>query len=65
VLLAGMLLIAIAVGDVVDEIDDPSQRAKDRERGQRRDNGRAIGELAAEDQAREDKGILRPLAGSH
>ena len=58
-----VLPVALAVRDVVDEIDHARQHAEDDERADRVDDRVRIEELEAEQQSREDEQVLRPLSG--
>ena len=61
--LEGMLPIAVAIDDVVDEIDGARQAAEDRERSDCALDRRRVSELQAEEQPGEEHQVLRPLLG--
>ena len=56
-----MPLVGIAVGDVVEQIDRPRQRAEDRERRKSQEEGGWIREASAEQQPGKDDQVLGPL----
>jgi hypothetical protein len=53
--------IAVAVGDVVHEVDDAGQHAEHRQRRHGVADGGGVKEALAEQQAREDDEVLDPL----
>ena len=56
-----MASIGLAIGDIVDQVDDPGQRAKHPEPCRRVEDRVRIEEALPEEQAAEDDEILRPL----
>ena len=54
--------IALAIGDVVDQIDDAGQHTEDRKRRRGVGDRRRIEQPAAEQQACEDEQVLAPLS---
>ena len=63
-LLQRMPPIRVAIRHVVEEVDGARQRAEDRERRRRGGDGVQVEQASAEEQAREQQQVLRPLFGT-
>ena len=58
-----MMAVALVIGDVVDQVNRRGNRAKPQKTEERGEQRFLIGQMAGEDQSRENKRVFDPLLG--